>query len=137
MYNGNMKTSDEDNIKNTLINPFYAVSLADHLFANNETTLPKEDWVLVNTKLISEMGAEDWLEELLVALTTEPEDSPTYTIISPHQVVLFSKNLIGKHDAIVDTNDWIQANVKLIDELGKEDWLWRLLDVLESGGATV
>lgn len=115
-----------------LANPYYAVSFADYMYAGDKTDAAKEDWVLKNTRLIDEMGVEDWLEQLLISLTTEPEDSPTYTIISPRNVVIVSERLRGEHKPIITREQWLQVNAKLMKELGYEVWLWRLIDILET-----
>lgn len=130
-----MESSAEDNVKDTLINPFYAVVLADYLFESQETEIAKEDWVLTNVKLMKEMGPADWLEQLLALLSTEPLGSPTNAMINPRKAVTLSEGLLGEHKPSMDVADWVAANVKLTKELGAEEWLWRLLHVLETGGA--
>lgn len=133
-YNNGMKSQAENDVRDTIINPYYAVTLADYLFEAKKTALVKEDWVLANTKLIKEMGSSNWLKQLLVTLTTEPSENLTHMVMSPRQAVTLSERLAGKHDPTIDTASWIKANVKLIDELGAEQWLWQLLKVLETGG---
>jgi hypothetical protein len=129
-----MTNDMEKNASGMLANPFYAVSFADYMSADDKTEIAKEDWVLNNTGLIDEMGIEDWLKQLLISLTTEPEDSPTYTIISPRNVVIVSERLRGEHKPIITRQQWLQVNTKLMKELGTEAWLWRLIDILETGG---
>ncbi len=124
----------EDNVRDSIINPFYAITFADYLFTNQKAAIAKEDWVLTNSHLVEEMGSTDWLEHLLESLSTEPLDTPTYTVICPHKTVTFSNRLRGEHEAIIDSVAWIAANAKLMKELGVEKWLWQLLDVLETGG---
>jgi hypothetical protein len=38
---------------------------------------------------------------------------------------------VGKHEAIVPKQRWTDANTRLIDEVGAEEWLRHLLAVLE------
>jgi hypothetical protein len=129
-----MTNDMEKDAAGMLANPFYAVSFADYMSAGDKTDTAKEDWVLKNAQLIDEMGTEDWLKQLLISLTTEPEDSPTYTVISPRNVIIVSERLRGDHKPIITRQQWLQANTKLMKELGNEAWLWRLIDILETGG---
>jgi len=127
----------EDNVRDSIINPYYSVSFAEYLFNDQELEVAKEDWVLKNSQLITEMGNTDWLEQLLLSLSTEPLDNPTYWFICPRKTVTFSDRLRGEHEPTVDIAVWVAANVKLMEELGNEKWLWQLLDVLETGGVTI
>jgi hypothetical protein len=133
-YTNRMESSAEDTVRNSLINPYYAISFADYLFDAEKPEMAKEDWVLANGKLLEEKDVADWLEQLLVSLSMEPLDKPV--IISPAEVVVVSKRLHGEHDPVIDSAEWIAANVKLMKELGTEAWLWRFLEVLENGGPT-
>lgn len=136
-YTNGMRQASEDDAADILINPFYAISFANRFFEQDKVEVAKEDWVLNNIGLINhEMGAADWLNELLRSLSTEPLDNPTYTIICPDRAIVISNRLMGKHESTVSSDAWVLANVKLMDELGLETWLWRLLQVLETGGAT-
>jgi hypothetical protein len=53
---------------------------------------------------------------------------------NPFYAVNISPSLITEHEPMVSKEQWIKVNAKLIDELGKEEWLKRLLSVLETGG---
>jgi hypothetical protein len=131
-----MEPTSEDDVKSTLINPYYAISFADYLFKDQSPTVAKEDWVLTNTKLIDDMGTDEWLEQLLITLSVAPTDDIKDLIVSPSKTVVLSERLRGKHESLVDTTGWIKANVKLIKELGTGEWLWQLLKVLQTGGPT-
>jgi len=128
-----MKSPDETNLRDTLINPYYAIVFTDSVFKEQKPTIAKEDWVLTNTKLIEE-DTPGWLEQLLSSLTEKLSDNPASIITSPQNTVLISQRLSGKHEPMVTTNVWKSANIKLLQELGTEEWLWRLLGVLETGG---
>ena len=130
-----MSQLDEENLKDIIINPFNAVVLQDYLFDDHNLEVAKEDWVLKNVGLLREMSAKDWLEQFLVALTTDMQDDPTHTIINPYTGILFSKELQAEHQPIITRATWVDANVKGIQDVGSEAWLWRLLDVLETGGS--
>jgi len=118
-----------------IINPFYAITLKDELFGEHEIEGAKEDWVLKNTQLIEEIGAEDWLGELLLALSLKEAHYVRDTVINPYKGIIYSTRLRGEHEPLVARDKWIVANAKMLKELGSETWLWRLLEVLETGGA--
>jgi hypothetical protein len=59
---------DEDQLKQQLINPYYAINF-DPDFATEHTPIVSEaQWIKANARLIDELGSEEWLERLLVAL---------------------------------------------------------------------
>jgi hypothetical protein len=60
----------------------------------------------------------------------KPEDV-SRMVINPFYAINFSERLFGEHPAIVPKEQWVQANVKLIGEMGTEAWLKTLLSVLE------
>lgn len=132
VYTGIMTASDASDVRDRLINPYYAVTFADYLFINNGTALAKEDWVLANAKLIHENGANGWLEQLLKNLIAEPTEDLTHMVMNPRQAVVFSNSLQGLHVPLIDKPTWLIANSKLMGEIGTEEWLWRLLSVLET-----
>lgn len=124
-----MNTDDATDI---FINPFYAITIANHLFAHKPITA-EEDWLLLNTALIEDIGMEQWLEELLDALALSEEKYDGHDIINPSTVVKLSESLRGKHETIVTRQEWVQANTKLAKELGVHTWLERLLETLRTG----
>lgn len=56
---------DEQDTKEIYINPFYAINIEPSLFAKHEVMVSEEQWVEVNVKLIDELGAKEWLTQLL------------------------------------------------------------------------
>lgn len=131
-----MKSDEENNVRDTFINPYYVISFANNVFSDNKLDIAKEDWVLANTKLIEDMGAREWLEQLLINLSVNPTSDVKDLIVSPSKVIDISTRLKGKHESLVDITGWMNANVKLMKELGTGEWLWQLLKVLQTGGAT-
>jgi hypothetical protein len=59
------------------------------------------------------------------------KDDVTGMLVNPIYAVSISSDLVGKHEAIISKQRWIEANRTLIDEIGAEEWLRRLLEVLE------
>lgn len=57
-------------------------------------------------------------------------------LVNPFYAVNISPTLCSEHEPIVDRDQWVSANARLIGEMGAEAWLSLLLDVLESGGVT-
>ena len=60
----------------------------------------------------------------------------TAMLINPIYAVSIDPNLTGHHEPIVPKERWIEANEKLIDEIGAEGWLRRLLGILEGNYPT-
>jgi hypothetical protein len=131
-YTEGVKSADETNLRDTLINPYYAIVFADSVFKEQKPAIAKEDWVLTNTKLLEE-DTPGWLEQLLLSLS-EKSSNRTFRITNPQNVILISQRLSGEHEPLVTASAWKDANIKLLKELGMEEWLWRLLGVLETGG---
>lgn len=59
------------------------------------------------------------------------KDDVASMLINPVYVVSIDPDLVGQHEAIVSKQRWIEANTKLINEIGAEEWLRRLLAILE------
>ena len=59
---------NENDVKNIFANPFYAITVNKLFTDEHELNISEEDWVKVNAKLISEIGAEEWLHRLLEVL---------------------------------------------------------------------
>jgi hypothetical protein len=130
-----MKPSSNDDAESTIINPFYAILLKEDLFDDHQLEGAKEDWALKNAQLIEEIGSRNWLNELILALSPGNKlDQVRDSIISPYTAILFSPRLKGEHEPLISREQWINANVKLMKELGTSAWLWQLLAVLETGG---
>jgi hypothetical protein len=132
-----MQPSNERDAKEMLANPYYTVVFAEHLFKGSKPAGAKEDWVLMNAKLIDDLGAKVWLGELLAVLSTQESKYDGHDIINPCLVVTVSVRLHGEHPPLITRQQWLEANTKLIKELGTEPWLWNLLAVLETGGPQI
>jgi len=52
-------------------------------------------------------------------------------LINPIYAVSIDPDLMGSHEPIVSKERWIEANEKLMDKIGTETWLRRLLAVLK------
>lgn len=59
------------------------------------------------------------------------EEDVAGMLINPIYAVSIDPDLVGKREVLVPKQRWIEANKRLIDELGAEEWLHRLLAVLE------
>lgn len=118
-----------------LLNPFYAVNLQGHLFFNHKSKTAKEDWVLLNANLIEDIGAKAWLTEFLDVISLPRAEYDGHDAIDPSITIKASDRLRGEHEPLVTREQWVQANAKLIKELGRADWLYLLLGVLETGGS--
>lgn len=54
-------------------------------------------------------------------------------MINPFYAVNISPDLTAKHELMVSKETWVKSNVQLLEKMGKEEWLNRLLLILESG----
>ena len=54
------------------------------------------------------------------------------TLSDPFYAITIDKRFSEEHEPIVKEKDWIKANAKLIEEIGPEEWLLRLLDTLRA-----
>ncbi len=57
-------------------------------------------------------------------------------LVNPFYAVTIAPRLCGEHEPMIDRAQWVSANARLIEQIGAEAWLNRLLRVLESGGIT-
>ncbi len=53
---------------------------------------------------------------------------------NPFYAINILPSLCLEHEPMVSKETWIKTNARMIDEIGKEEWLKRLLSALESGG---
>lgn len=54
-------------------------------------------------------------------------------LINPFYAINISPILSSEHEPMTTKEMWVKANLKLMDEIGTEEWLNRLLRVLETG----
>lgn len=59
------------------------------------------------------------------------EHEVKHMLINPFYAVNVESVLAQRHQQIVSRETWVQANTKLIEKIGAEEWLVRLLNVLE------
>lgn len=62
---------------------------------------------------------------------TVDESDAKKILANPYYAVVISKGLSEEHETIISEEDWVKANAKLIEEVGAEEWLPRLLSVLK------
>jgi len=51
--------------------------------------------------------------------------------VNPYYAININPSLVEEHEPMVSKKEWIQANIKLMDEIGQEKWLKLLLSVLQ------
>ncbi len=117
-----------------IANPFYAVTFASHVFKKHSSLGSKEDWVAANAFTMKDIGAKVWLEEFLDLMALSRAKYDGHDILNPMLVINVSDRLHGDHEPLVTRELWVQANEKVIKEMGPEAWLWQLLEVLDTGG---
>jgi hypothetical protein len=55
----------------------------------------------------------------------------TNMLINPFYAINIEPDLTAEHEPMVSEAQWVEANLKLIDEIGPQQWLERLLAVLQ------
>jgi hypothetical protein len=73
-------------------------------------------------------------EDELLAKHEWTEDDVAAVVVNPFYAVNFEANLCLEHPTLVSKEEWVRANLRLMEELGTERWLYRLLEILETGG---
>ena len=61
---------NKQDTKELFINPYYAINISSSLATDHDPMVSKGEWVKVNTKLIADLGPEEWLTTLLRILET-------------------------------------------------------------------
>lgn len=126
-----MRPYTEDEIREVILNPYYAVNFKDELFADSDPKFAKEDWVLKNANLMSEIGIKPWLEKLLAVLSEDAQVTEIDSMMNPALAIDVAETYKGVHEPIVSHSMWIEANQKSIEDSGSESWLSRFLDTLQ------
>ena len=118
----------EDSLRRIIINPFYAITVAPQLADEHEPTMDETEWVRTNATLIGEMGAASWLRQWLDML--ENKDGVQEGPINPFQAMNIDPLFATEHPPLIEREMWVDVNVMHIRDMGAEDWLRQLLDVL-------
>jgi hypothetical protein len=121
-----------EHIQSILINPFYAIQVASELIETHEPSMCDEEWITGNSALIQEMGAEQWLVSLLDVL----QGNTLHELVNPYLAINIDPMFAVEHPPVWSKEQWIQGNVTLIPQLGTEQWLRLLLNVLEGDFVT-
>lgn len=58
-------------------------------------------------------------------------EDATNMFINPFYAINIEPDLAIAHEPLVTEADWIRANRRLIDEVGAQEWLERLLAILQ------
>jgi hypothetical protein len=118
----------EDNLRRIMINPFYAITVTPQLTAEHDPAMSEAEWVRANASLIKGMGTRQWLGHLLGAL--EGKDDVQDERINPFHAVTIDPLFAAEHTPLIEREMWVDVNVLQIRDMGTEEWLRRMLDVL-------
>lgn len=58
-------------------------------------------------------------------------DNVTSMIANPFYAINIDERLAVPHEPLISEDDWVEANVRLVEELGAEPYLRNLLSVLK------
>jgi hypothetical protein len=118
----------EDTLQRIITNPFYAITVASQLTEEREPPMSEAEWVQANASLMREVGSERWLWQLLDVLggkVAAPEQP-----INPSQAVNIDPLFAVEHPPLIGREMWVDVNIMHIRNMGVEEWLRQLLDVL-------
>ncbi|HZO74970.1 MAG TPA: hypothetical protein VFB60_22375 [Ktedonobacteraceae bacterium] len=121
-----------EHIQNILINPFYVIQVAPELVETHAPSMRDEEWVRDNSSMIQKTGAEPWLTTLLDVL----QGNTSHELVNPYYAINIDPIFAVEHPPMWPKDQWIQGNVTLLSQLGIEQWLQLLLDVLEGDFVT-
>lgn len=69
----------EDNVRATLINPYYAIELHESLFGAHPPLVDEGTWITAQERMLEEVGPEGYFRELLRVLKDSGPSMPTST----------------------------------------------------------
>jgi hypothetical protein len=107
-------------LQTIIINPYSAFVFHDDLFTNE------------NSIRMQRYGTNEWLTNLIRAISTKQTEEIKMLQENPSTAITISPNLTGSHETVILEEDWREANEKLINEIGYDQWLWLLLTTLET-----
>ena len=128
-----MNSASENELVENIMNPANAIIFANHLFSIDEPVSNKEDWIMLNTQLLESIGASVWLNQFLDSISLPRDDYHGHDIINPSLAVKISESLKDVAHPLISRDQWVEANTKLLGEIGNAQWLGKLLDLLEDG----
>jgi hypothetical protein len=118
----------EDNLQRIIINPFYAITVAQSLTEEHELAMGEAEWVQANASLMEQMGSANWLRQLLNVL--EGKAAAPEGPIDPAQATNIDPLFAVEHPPLIEREMWVEVNVMHLRNMGVEGWLRQLLDVL-------
>jgi hypothetical protein len=81
--NGGGYALETEDLIRVLIDPFYTINVDPALVAEHHPIVSKAQWVRANSRLIDELGAEEWLVYLLSILEGDlPRTSDDAALLS-------------------------------------------------------
>jgi hypothetical protein len=66
----------EKEMEEMFANPFYAINIYPGLCMEHKPAVSKETWIKANSRMIDEIGKENWLKGLLYTLETGGPKNP-------------------------------------------------------------
>jgi hypothetical protein len=128
-----MNSVSENELIENIMNPANAIIFASHLFSVDEPVSNKEDWIMLNAQLLESIGTSAWLNQFLDSISLPRDGYHGHDIINPSLAIKISESLKDVAHPLISRDQWVQANIKLLGEIGNAQWLGKLLDLLEVG----
>lgn len=129
-----MSAFTEESLQRIMINPCYAITIAPHFIVEHDPAMSEAEWVQTNVSLIRQIGTRQWLRDLLSAL--EGRDDVADERINPFRAANIDLPFAAEHLPLIEREVWVDINILQLRDMGKERWLWQLLDVLSGAYAT-
>ncbi len=127
-----MERITSEQVQRIILNPFYAIQVAPELVETHAPSLRDEEWITGNSSLLQQMGAEHWQALLLDVL----QGNTPHDLVNPYHAINIDPLFAVEHPPAFSKEQWIQANMRSLSELGTESWLHLLLEVLEGDFVT-
>ena len=109
---------------------------APQLVEEHALDMSDEQWVQTNARLVQDMRADRWLAQVLAFLQSGDVSLLADPRINPCHAVNIAPIFAQEHAPAWSQEEWVQFNLRSIQEMGVERWLMLLLDILEGDVVT-
>lgn len=117
-----------EDLERIFVNPFSTFTIVPELTKEHEPSMTTDEWIKENITLIQVLGAETWLTQVVQVLEGKAaQDRP----LNPYHVINIDPQFAIEHEPIIRRDQWLEANTKLIPQIGIERWLRIFLEILE------
>jgi hypothetical protein len=116
-----------DDVLRIVVNPFYTLTVAAALVDDHEPRMSEDEWIATNSSAL-EQDPLAWLRRLLRLLQ---KSELTDDRMNPYHAVVIAPIFAAEHETLIAEDDWLQANVLTVAQVGASMWLATLVRVLQ------